>query len=114
MRVGGAETISQFAMLEMIRESGLEQLAAHGEDIAVRQDHARYYLSLAEQLRPRIEGPEGQRVLDRFEADHPNFRAALLRAIRNGDAPLATALAAALWKFWYVHGHADCGAMLDG
>ncbi len=108
-RVGEHETGSRFAMLETIREYGLERLAAHDELGAVRQDHAVYYRSVAEGLRPRIEGPEGRQVLDRFEIDHPNYRAALATAVESGNAELALRLVGALWKFWYVHGHLDEG-----
>jgi len=115
MRIEGPETMPRFVMLETIREFGLEQLAAHDEEIAIRSDYAGYFLALAEQLRPRIEGPEGQQVLERFEMDHPNYRAALATATERGDAQLAVRLAAALWKFWYVHRHAaEARAWLEG
>ncbi|MBA2470012.1 MAG: tetratricopeptide repeat protein [Chloroflexia bacterium] len=104
-RLVGSESAPRFAMLQTIREFGLEQLAAHDEDVAIRRDHAGYHLALAERLRPRIEGSEGRWVLDRFELDHPNYRAALATATDDGDARLAVRLAASLWKFWYVHRH---------
>ncbi|MBA2469938.1 MAG: helix-turn-helix domain-containing protein [Chloroflexia bacterium] len=109
MRVEGPQTMPRFVMLQTIREFGLERLAAHDEAVAIRRDHAGYFLALAEELWPRIPGPEGPAVLDRFEMDHPNFRAALALATERGDAPMAVRLAGTLWKFWYVHRHIDEG-----
>jgi predicted ATPase/DNA-binding CsgD family transcriptional regulator len=105
MRVAGSDAAPRFTMLQTIREFGLDQLAANGEDVAVRHEHARYFLTVAERLRPRIEGPEGQAVLASFELDHPNYRVALATATGRGDAEPAVRLAGALWKFWYVHRH---------
>ena len=94
----------RFGMLETIREYGLERLAASGEEAAIRQRHADYFLAHAVELRPRIDGPQGKAVLARLEAEHPNLRAALAWAIERGDADLGVQLGAALWKFWYVRG----------
>jgi excisionase family DNA binding protein len=89
-------------MLETIREFGLEQLEASGERDAAGAAHAGYYLGLVEELRPRIEGSEGQQVLDRFQQEHGNLQAALRWAIDRRDTSTAHRLAAALWKFWWV------------
>ncbi|HEY6410404.1 MAG TPA: hypothetical protein VIY29_23375 [Ktedonobacteraceae bacterium] len=44
-------------MLETIREYALEHLAASGEMEVTRQAHAAYYLTLAEEAEPELEGP---------------------------------------------------------
>ena len=46
----------RFAMLETIRENGLEALASGGEAHATHQVHAAYYLALAEQAEPELHG----------------------------------------------------------
>jgi DNA-binding CsgD family transcriptional regulator/tetratricopeptide (TPR) repeat protein len=103
------EDESRFEMLETIREFGLEQLAASGEERATRGAHAAFCLALAEALRPRIEGAEGPTVLARLESDHPNLRAALGWAVVRDDAEAALRLVAALWKFWRVRGYLSEG-----
>ena len=100
----------RFGMLETIREFGLERLAASGEEAATRDAHAAHFLTLAEQLRPRIDSPEGTAVLARLEEEHPNLRVALGWAVERGDAALGVRFGAALWKFWLVRGHLAEGA----
>ena len=56
-----------FAMLETIREYGLEMLATQGELERTQQAHAAYFLKLAEQAEPELEGPEQIRWLKRLE-----------------------------------------------
>ncbi len=43
--------------------------------------------------------------MDRLEAEHDNFRAALSRSLEAGDAELALRIGGALWRFWNVRGH---------
>jgi predicted ATPase/class 3 adenylate cyclase/DNA-binding CsgD family transcriptional regulator len=96
---GGDEP--RFTMLETIREYGLEQLAQTGELKALRRWHAGYYLALAEQAEPLLHGAEQLAWLDRLEAEHDNFRAALewsLAEERGGT--IALRLSGALAWFW--------------
>ena len=72
----------RYGMLETIREFALEQLAASGEEAALRQAHAAYFLRLAEQAKPHLSGAGQRAWLRRLEAEHPNFRAALDDACR--------------------------------
>jgi tetratricopeptide (TPR) repeat protein len=43
--------------------------------------------------------------MDRLEAEHDNFRAALSRSLEAGDAESALRIGGALWRFWNVRGH---------
>jgi tetratricopeptide (TPR) repeat protein len=99
----GPDGEPRFVMLETIREYGLERLTA-SDDGVIRERHARYFLALAERLRPEIDSREGKSVLARLDAEHSNLRAALTWAIEQEDADLGVRLGAALWKFWYVRG----------
>jgi len=106
----GAEP--RLVMLETIREYGLEALAANGELEAVRQVHAAYFLTLAEQAEPELVGPQQVEWLERLEREHDNLRAALgwaLDPVPDEEVgqrrELALRLAGALHKFWFVHAH---------
>jgi predicted ATPase/DNA-binding CsgD family transcriptional regulator len=111
-RVEGLVGEPRFGMMEMVREFGLERLVACGEDAAVREAHASYFLALAENLRPKIEGREGPVVLTRLEDEHANLRAALEWAMEGGDADGALRFVAAMWEFWWVRRHLSSGRAL--
>ncbi len=95
-----------FRMLETIREYALEQLAASGEEEAVKRRHADFYLRLAETAEPHLPCPERDVWLERLERAHDNLRAALTwSSSENGAARAGLRLAGALSWFWYLHGH---------
>lgn len=95
----------RFVMLETIREYGLECLAAAGEKEIFRQRHAQFSLQLAERAEPELGSAEQPVWLAYLEQEHDNFRAALQWALDEGQREVALRLAAALWWFWYLHGH---------
>jgi len=101
----GSEGEPRFAMLETIREYGLEQLHACGEATAMRDAHAAYYLQLAERAEPAFVGPEQTAWLDRLEAELDNLRAALAWLCERGDAETALRLAGSLHRFWRNRSH---------
>jgi DNA-binding CsgD family transcriptional regulator/tetratricopeptide (TPR) repeat protein len=101
----------RFAMLETIREYGLEQLAASGEDDATRRRLAIWCLGLAEPGYTGFFGPEHRRQRARLDADHDNLRAVLGWAIHRGEAEIAQRLVFALSRFWYVRGHLSEGLL---
>ncbi|HEU0237264.1 MAG TPA: AAA family ATPase, partial [Candidatus Limnocylindrales bacterium] len=103
----------RFGMLVTIREYASERLAERGEaeHELVRRRHAETYLAVADGCRSRLTGREGRRWLDRLEADHDNFRAAVDWAVEIGDAALAVRLLDALWRFWQFRGHLVEAAM---
>lgn len=72
------EEAPRFVLLETVRAFGLECLAEAGETDAAGQAHARYYLKLAEEARPHVQGGDEQvRWLDILEQERENLRAAL-------------------------------------
>ena len=104
IRVEGADEAPRFAMLETIREYALERFEESGDVDELRRRHADYFLRLAEQAEPNLRGSPGD-WLDRLEAEHDNFRAALDRLEALGESERRLRLAGALWRFWYLRGH---------
>ena len=91
---------SRLAMLETIREYGLEALATSREAELIRQAHAAYYLHLSEEAEPGLEGSHQAAWFDRLEAEHDNLRATLLWSLEQEKAEMGLRLAGALRWFW--------------
>ena len=95
----------RYAMLETVREYGLEMLEASGEAEDIGRRHAAYYLALAERLAPVHVGPYPGLWLDRLAADHDNLRAAFELLCRAETAEACLRLAAACGFYWFRRGH---------
>jgi predicted ATPase/class 3 adenylate cyclase len=95
----------RFFMLETIREFAAEQLAASPDAEVVARRHAAFFLDLAERGGHELTGPSQLEWLERFTAEHDNFRAALGWAERAGDLETALRLGGSLWRFWQMRGH---------
>ena len=97
-------SMPRFRMLETIRAYGLEQLAASGNAAAVREQHATYFLALAEQAAPALVGGAAERTSYQvLEQEYDNLRAALQWSIA-ADPAMAVRLVAALGTFWMLAG----------
>jgi tetratricopeptide (TPR) repeat protein len=92
---GARDDDPRFAMLETIRDYGLECLVESNRRNDVLLAHARVMAGILE---------ENELETDRLAADEDNFRTALESATSAGDAELALRLGAGLWWFWYVRG----------
>jgi excisionase family DNA binding protein len=104
-RVGGPGGATRYAMLETVREYGLERLAEHGEETTVRNAHADWCIVLAERADPALSGPEQSVWFDRLETEHPNMRAALGWLLDRQDAARGLRLTNALSWFWSSRGY---------
>jgi predicted ATPase/DNA-binding CsgD family transcriptional regulator len=93
-------------MLETIREYALRELVASGEADLLRARHAAFYLALAEQAAPELEGPDQAVWLDRLDGEHDNLRAAGRWAAERGEAETVLRLGASLWRFWWARANA--------
>jgi hypothetical protein len=76
-------------MLETIHEFAREKLQESGEAEEIGRAHAQYFLALAEEAAPELYGPDQVSWMDRLEAEHDNFRAALTWTLEEGDAESA-------------------------
>jgi predicted ATPase/transcriptional regulator with XRE-family HTH domain len=108
LQLEGVDGEPRFAMLEIIREYGLEQLAASGEETAVRSAHAGYFVVFVEDAGRH--GPGRGALKRRLESDRANLRAAVsyCAAAADGGEQLLR-LTAALGYSWFLQGHAGEG-----
>ena len=96
----------RYRLLESIRQYALDRLGESGEAAAVQGRSASWFLGLAEEAAPQLQGPEQASWLGHLEGEHDNLRASLSwdeQSAERGEDGLR--LAGALWRFWYVHGH---------
>ena len=104
-----------FWMLETIREYAWECLEGSGEQEAMQQAHALYYLALAEEADLQLKGPQPHPWLERLQREHDNLREALcfLIAHRENETSMGTEMALrlekALERFWMIGGHVKEG-----
>jgi predicted ATPase/serine/threonine protein kinase len=100
-----ADAEPRFLMLQTISEFGLEQLQISQEAEETRSHHANFFLRLAEQGETELLGAQQEKWLDRFEIEHPNFRAATGWAVAENKVELGLRLTGALWRFWEMRGY---------
>lgn len=101
-RQEGSEGVSRYAMLETVREFGLEQLVESGEEPAVRRAHADRMIALVEEAWTAIIIHFEAGWLARLDAERDNVRAALgwLDKVSDGEGLLRVAGAAdPLWNY---------------
>jgi predicted ATPase/DNA-binding CsgD family transcriptional regulator len=103
-RDSGPDDEPRFRMLETIREYGLERLAPEEAD-AARAAHARYYLDLAQSLRPLLNIQATSAALERLSADDANLSAALAWLDEHGPEADFVAMVAACCTYWYSLSH---------
>ena len=94
----------RYRMLETVRAYGLERLADAGEDAAVRDAFAAYYLDLAETADPGLRAAGQGRWLRELTAEQDNLHAALRWAIARQQADTALRLVRALGWYWMLRG----------
>jgi predicted ATPase/class 3 adenylate cyclase/Tfp pilus assembly protein PilF len=104
-----SEEESRFVMLETIHEYAREKLLESGEAAELSRLHAAYFLAFAEEAEPELAGPDQVWWMERLEADHDNFRAALSRLLEVGEVESALRIGSALWWFWRSRGHLSEG-----
>ncbi len=105
---GGDEL--RYRLLTPLRQFAAEQLAAAGEHDLWRGRHAAWALALAERAEPHLSGAQGAHWLQQLAGEHDDLRGALeWCAAAPARAPDGLRLAAALGRFWCLHGHLSEG-----
>ena len=92
--------VTRYRLLETVRQYATELVRAAGEDAALREAHARWYLGLAVASDPDGSSPPAPVDLD---AEHDNLRAALAWSLRHRPEA-ALRIAVALWPYWLARG----------
>ena len=75
----------RFAMLETIREYGLERLNGSGEAADLHRRHAMHFLELAERTAERVDGLDQYPLLEMLDTEVDNLRGAIQWMIDEGD-----------------------------
>ncbi len=99
---------TRFAMLETIREFGMERLAASGELTATSARHCEYYVALAEHAYQEQVSDKQSLWFRRLEQEQGNLRVAARWIVEHNDGDRARRFGYSLWRFW------DRGHILEG
>lgn len=96
----------RFRMLEPVRQFGLAQLEAEGLTEVTRKRLLEWYLTEATHIAPKLTGAEQAQWYSYLSTEYENLRAVLWWSQR-AEIELGLQLAARLWRFWQVKGHAQ-------
>jgi predicted ATPase len=102
---------ARYRMLGTIRQYAGGKFSDPGESDPVHQRHLAYFLSLARQASPQLQGPDQITWFDLMEAEHDNFRAALEWSLGGPPEFVKMGLETAidLWWFWFMRGYSNEG-----
>ena len=93
----------RYDMHELVRQYALDKLSEAGETETLRRRHRDWYLEFAERAAPAgLWGSVNVAVLNQFETERDNLRAALEWSMQHGEAEEGLRLTRALVWFWYV------------
>ena len=99
----------RFAMLETMREFGLERLAASSEETATRTAHAAFYLDWAARAEPHLIATGSSVWVERVVLERPNLRLAVAWALAHGDVEPVLRLAGTMLSLAYARGDPNEG-----
>jgi diguanylate cyclase (GGDEF)-like protein len=96
----------RFSMFETLQEYGRRLMRESGELPILQRRHAEYYRTIADTMDGERTEPMTDDWIEKIEAEHHNFRAALEWSVFDaGDLETGAALAAALAPWWAATGH---------
>ncbi len=96
---------ARMGMHETIREFGLEQLIAHGEEGAARDAHAGYFLQMGAEADRGVRSHAQLEWFARLETDQDNLRAAIAWLAQQERIEEALKLATDIMWFHWIRGH---------
>lgn len=104
IRSEDADGERRYSMLEIIREFGISQLAAHGELAETRDGHARYMEEFLDDAVRGLNRSDQGVWSRRLDADHANIEAAMAWTLETGDKERAIGIANGMWLHWNIQG----------
>lgn len=94
----------RYRLLETVNEYAAGRLAESGDEAAARAAHLVHYRELARTTDPELRGPGQLRAISRLESEYENLRAALHKAVTDGDEQEALCLVLSLAWYWQIRG----------
>lgn len=94
----------RFWMLETIHEYAREKLSESGEEHQFRACHLDYFVALAEETTPQLQGPQQAERMALLDLEMGNLRVAIQWAFEHGEEEKAARIAGALWGFMWTRG----------
>lgn len=101
---------TRYAMFEIVREYGLEQLAARQEEAPARDAHAAWCLEMASRARQDLMSPTHESWFAYLDLDQANVRAALAWLLQQEESARGLALIESLTWFWTSRGYLHVAA----
>ena len=95
----------RYTMLDAVRNYAEYRLVKTRQRPALALQHATYYVQLAETAEPELKGANQGLWLERLNAEHPNFRAAIAWGLQARQPELAGRIAGSIARFWYMRGY---------
>jgi len=92
-------------LLETVRQYGRDLLHDQGESETVRNLHLDYFLTLVEQLEPKLKGSEQMETLLRLREEDENLRAALEWSFQSDGSEKGLRMVAKLVLYWWRQGN---------
>lgn len=105
----GARGERRYRLLEVLRQYGLEKLAASGQMEEARRCHRDYFLHLVASAEFEMDGPAQLHWFNRLEQEHDNIRAALRWSIEQARDDGAARMGSGMWRFWLARGYLSEG-----
>ncbi|HEY5903621.1 MAG TPA: helix-turn-helix domain-containing protein, partial [Anaerolineales bacterium] len=102
---------ARYRMLDTIREFAWGQLVLSGEEREAQRRHAAYYLELAAQAGPALEGGDLGDWHRRLELEEENLRLALQWLKENRETESLLRLAGSIWRYWQRQGNLSEGRL---
>jgi non-specific serine/threonine protein kinase len=99
------ESSGRYRLLDTLRQYGRERSLDAGHSDVLHEQHALYYLTLAERAEAELNRQQQSAWIQLLAAEYCNLRAALEWLMAGGDVQRALRLAGVLSRFWEVRAH---------